>query len=76
MSTGITSWAGNLTEIGPMYPFVGSEFALTIIALVLWVVWHISQIKHENDEIAHISKLTKDKKVQARYISRTNSKKR
>ena len=73
MSTGITSWAGNLMEMGPIYPFVGWEFALTIVALVLWVVWHIVQIKQEKDEIKHIMKLSKDKKIQQRNISRVNT---
>ena len=57
MATGnIDSWGGNISEIGPLYPFVGSEFALFIVAMVLWIVWHIVQARAETkgyeDEIA------------------------
>ncbi len=48
MSTGIESWNVNLLDIGPMYPFPGSEMLLVIIGLVTWVLWHIIQVKMEN----------------------------
>ena len=32
MSTGnVESWSGNMAEIGPLYPFVGAEFALFVV---------------------------------------------
>ena len=46
MSTGIESWK-NLAEIGPIYPFVGTEGILVLIGVVLWVGWHLLQICHE-----------------------------
>ena len=49
MTTGnFANWDGNMTELGPLYPFVGWEMAMVIILLVCWVVWHIWQIKMEN----------------------------
>ena len=33
MSTGIEAWK-NLAEIGPIYPFVGAEFALVVVESV------------------------------------------
>lgn len=42
------SWSGNLTEIGPLYPMVGSETVLVIIGLVFWIGWHIWQFRMEN----------------------------
>ena len=51
MSTGnIENWAGDITEIGAIYPFVGSEFALWIVGIVLWVLWHIVQARMENKQ--------------------------
>ena len=47
MSTGIESWTP-VKEVAALSPFSGSEFVLTIIAVVLWIVWHIWQIKSEN----------------------------
>lgn len=49
MSTGsFENWAGNILDIGPMYPFVGTEMLLWIIGLALWIIWHIIQTKREN----------------------------
>ncbi len=47
MTTGIESWAGNISEIGPIYPFVGSEWLLVIVGVVTWIGWHIWQSSHE-----------------------------
>ena len=48
MTTGsFESWAGNISDIGPIYPFVGSEALLFIIGLATWIVWHTWQSSHE-----------------------------
>ncbi len=44
----VTSWTGNIADIGPIYPMVGTEGILVIIGLVSWIVWHILQNKMEN----------------------------
>ena len=44
----VTSWTGNIADIGPIYPMVGTEGLLFIIGLVTWIVWHIIQTKMEN----------------------------
>ena len=52
MSTnGMTSWAGDLKDIGAIYPFQGSETILVILGLAFWIGWHIWQIRHENAEL-------------------------
>ena len=49
MTTGnFTDWTGNMLDIGPLYPFVGSEGLLTIVAVVIWIGWHIWQFRMEN----------------------------
>jgi len=49
MSTGsFENWAGTITDIGPIYPFVGSEVFLVILGVVFWIWWHIVQTKREN----------------------------
>ena len=49
MSTGnFENWDGNIADIGPIYPFVGSEGIMVILAVVIWIGWHIFQIKTEN----------------------------
>ncbi len=49
MPTGIESWA-NPAEIGPIYPFVGTEVALTVVGVVLWIAWHVITAREENQQ--------------------------
>jgi hypothetical protein len=44
----VETWAVDLVSVGPIYPMVGSEVVLWIIGIVLWVLWHIWQGRHEN----------------------------
>ena len=49
MSTGsFENWAGTITDIGPMYPFVGSEGFWFVLGLAFWIWWHIVQTRREN----------------------------
>ena len=48
MSTGIESWNATMTDIGPLYPFVGSEGFWLIVCMALWIIWHIVQTRLEN----------------------------
>ncbi len=49
MTTGnFENFAGEIAEIGPMYPFVGSEGLLVVVGLVFWIAWHIWQTIHES----------------------------
>ena len=47
MSTGIESWTP-IKEVAALSPFSGGEVILTIVAVALWIVWHIWQIKSES----------------------------
>ena len=48
MSTGnFENWAGNIADIGPIYPFVGAEWLFVLIGVVYWIVWHIRQLGSE-----------------------------
>ena len=45
MSTGnFADWTGTISEIGPIYPFVGSEFVLFLAGMAFWIAWQIWQI--------------------------------
>jgi hypothetical protein len=44
------NWAGPIPDIGPIYPFVGTEVALLIIGVVAWIAWHVVQIRREERE--------------------------
>ena len=59
MSTGVESWsAESIAKMDALYPFVGSEVIMTVIVVVVWLGWHIWQIKHENktydDQVAKL----------------------
>lgn len=49
MHTGLQSFS-NPADIGPLYPFVGTEVPLTIIAITLWIFFHILHTREENRE--------------------------
>ncbi len=53
MATGqIESWGGAMTDIGPLYPFVGTEVWWWVIGLALWIGWHVWQGRFENRTFA------------------------
>ena len=47
-TTMVESWAVDLTAIGPIYPFVGSEVLLWLVGLAFWIGWHVWQLRFEN----------------------------
>lgn len=53
MSTGLVeNWTGTISEIGPLYPFVGTEVFWWIVGVALWILWHVWQARHESQEYA------------------------
>lgn len=40
-TTGIDSWAVDLANVGPIYPFQGSEAILAVIGVAAWLAWHV-----------------------------------
>jgi len=44
----VGNWQGTIAEIGPLYPWVGAEGILVIIAVALWIIWHFLQMRMEN----------------------------
>lgn len=49
-TTKVETWVQELADIGPIYPFVGSEVLLVVLLFVGWIGWHIWQIRHEREE--------------------------
>ena len=48
MTTGsFENWAGSIADIGPIYPFVGTETALVVIGVAFWIAWHVVQLRRE-----------------------------
>ena len=47
-TTPIDTWAVDLADVAEIYPFLGSEVIMVVIGVVLWIAWHIWQVKFEN----------------------------
>ena len=47
-TTPIDTWAVDLADVTFIYPWVGSEVVMVWIAVILWLLWHVWQVKHEN----------------------------
>jgi len=60
-TTGIDTWAVDLAEVGPIYPFQGTEVILVVVAVVLWLAWHIRQMISEKRENAEKVRLYGDR---------------
>ena len=51
-TTLVQSWSGaDLSQIGPIYPMVGTEFTLFIIGVAFWLAFHIIQARIEKREM-------------------------
>jgi hypothetical protein len=48
-TTPIDTWAVDLADVTLIYPGVGTEVAMTVLAVILWLGWHVWQVKHENE---------------------------
>jgi hypothetical protein len=46
-------WDGNVLDLGPLYPFVGSEGFMVAVLVVLWAAWHVAQMVGENRELEY-----------------------
>ncbi|MDE0310456.1 MAG: hypothetical protein OXI60_11610 [Acidiferrobacterales bacterium] len=51
MTGSFTDWAGTIAEIGPIYPFVGTEWLLVLAGVVFWVAWHACQLSRETSNL-------------------------
>ncbi len=47
-TTPVETWAVDLADVTLIYPGVGTEAAMTVFAVILWLGWHVWQIKNEN----------------------------
>ncbi len=64
VSTGLDSFS-NPEEIGPMWPFEGLEWLFVVVAVVLWLGWHILQARAEtrqqNEAVAAYEQIGMDR---------------
>ena len=57
-TTGISSWAVDIGQVGAIYPFQGTEFILFLAGVAFWIIWHIVQLRQEDrtyeDDLRHL----------------------
>ncbi len=46
--TPIETWAVDLADVTLIYPGVGTEVIMAVVAIVLWLAWHVWQVRNEN----------------------------
>jgi len=73
MSTGLETWTQNLNEVTELYPFVGTEMVLAWAAIASWVIWHLVQIKMENNQLAEERAKFSDKAKLAKAMEVSNA---
>jgi hypothetical protein len=47
-----SSWAVDLKDIGAVYPWLGLEVIMVLVAIAIWLIWHILQMRQEETEYA------------------------
>jgi hypothetical protein len=55
----VTNWIDHLSAkevAGAVYPGVGTEGVLVLIAVVIWIGWHVITAKQEQDELRKLAK--------------------
>ncbi len=51
-TTAVETWAGaDLSQIGPIYPMVGTEMILVIVGILFWLAFHVLQARIERREL-------------------------
>ena len=71
MSTiGYENWAVDLKDVGAIYPFQGAETLMVIVGVVLWLAWHVIQIRAENAELEEDVRMADQRKKAIDEIER------
>ncbi|WP_120500162.1 hypothetical protein [Roseovarius sp. EL26] len=64
MSTiGYESWAVDLAEVGPVYPFQGSEILMVVLGVAFWIGWHRIQYVRESAHLEEARKMGEKDKI-------------
>jgi len=54
----VTNWIDHLSAkevAGAVYPGVGTEGVLVLIALVIWIGWHVITARQEKEELRKLA---------------------
>ncbi|WP_264211515.1 hypothetical protein [Leisingera thetidis] len=66
MSTiGYDSWAVDLAEVGPVYPFQGYEILMVALGVIFWIGWHRAQFVRESQHLEKAKRMGDTEKINA-----------
>ena len=75
MSTGnIETWAGEISEIGAAYPFVGTEVILSIVCAIFVLWFLIKQSSVESSNLAEELREYGNKEALAKIVAQEDPK--
>ncbi len=68
-TTTVETWAGaDLSTLGPIYPFVGTETILVIVGVIFWLGFHFIQAGQEKKQLAEDEKAARSpERLQRRF---------
>ncbi|GEM_PF-715648 len=67
----VETWVGaDMSQIGPIYPMVGSEVILFFIGIVFWLGFHFAQHGIESRELQADEEAAKTPKILNRVLSK------
>ena len=70
-TTIVETWSGtDISQLGPIYPMVGSEFILFIIGILFWLGFHFRQAGIEAKEMADDEEAAKNPERLNRVFSK------
>ena len=57
----VSNWIDHLNKpaeevVGAVYPGVGSEGILVLLAFVIWIGWHVISAKQESDKLSKLAR--------------------
>ena len=65
-----SSWTGDISAIGAMYPFVELEWLFFTLCVAFWIIWHIVQIGIEEKELREEAEFYKKESLKKIILSR------
>ena len=65
---GFENWGGDITQIGALYPFPGSELIFFVLGVAFWIGWHFLQFSEESVEYSEATRNIHENKDRIRHF--------
>ncbi len=69
-TTIVETWRGvDISQLGPIYPFVGTEVLWVIAGVIFWLWFHIAQLRVEAREMEEDAKAARNPEILRRVFA-------